>query len=272
MIASARFNQRRGINFWSIPAWERLGYRAVFFQRQGGVSQPPYKGLNLGIATSDAIGTVKQNRGLALKAARLGPYLPVMGQQVHGQKIVLVNRRKQGCGWLEAETALTETDGLITREKGMPIGVAVADCLPVLLVSSGKRRAVAALHAGWRGLAQGIVSLGVRRFQEQWGIKPQDIRAAIGPGIGPDHFIIQGEVLKALQSQYPEAVAVSQRFEPAASFNLGQAAQIQLAHAGILPRHITVIPECTACHPKKYFSYRRDGKETGRMLGMVQIK
>ncbi len=271
-MLQARLVKQSGLAFWTLPSWERLGYRVAFFQRMGGVSQPPFRGLNLGLTTEDDKGHVCMNRTRALAAAEFGPLTPVLGQQVHGNRIQVVEAPASGRGWLDSTTSFPETDALITATKGLPIGVATADCLPVLLITEGPVRIAAAIHAGWRGIALAILSQAVEQICQQWSILPEHFQAAVGPGIGPDRFCIQGETLTMLQSQYPEAVVPEQRFLPIAGFDLWKAAAIQLTRAGVHPSKVSVIRECTAGNPEQYFSYRRDGKQTGRMLNMIQIK
>ncbi len=237
--------------------------------RKGGVSRGCCQGLNLGLTTGDQLEAVLQNRDRAVKAAKLGPYLPVMGQQVHGTRIEIVDQRDAGKGWRHPGSAWTGTDGLITAARGLPLAVATADCLPILFVDE-QARAVGVVHAGWRGLLQGILSQAVLKFKQELGIGAERLWVAVGPGIGPEAFMVQGEVLARLRRHYPEAVRKG--ISPdCAGFDLGIAARTQLISQGIRKNQLVIIRDCTAGHPRKYFSHRRDQGRTGRMLGMVQI-
>ena len=209
-----------------------MGYRACFFLRTGGHSQAPFRGLNLGFATGDLPARVRRNRRDALQSAGLGPWAPVLGQQVHGKRLRVVTRREQGRGWLSLAGALPVTDGLLTIQPGLPVGVATADCLPVFLAATGKARAAAAIHAGWRGLVAGILPLAVKKMSRQWHIPPANIHAALGPAIGPQAFRVRGDVLNQLRHLAPEAVVAKKRTAPDAGFNLWKAARIQLRNAG----------------------------------------
>lgn len=264
--------QRHGAAVWHLPSWERLGYRAVFFLRTGGVSRAPFRSLNLGFTPGEVVEKVQANRLTAFRAAKLGPAAPVLGQQVHGTRLRVVSLRLQGRGWHCGDDALPGTDGLLTIAPGLPVGVATADCLPVLLATAGKVRAVAAVHVGWRGLAADILTLAVKKISRQWHIAPVQVRAALGPAIGPQAFIVRGEVLEQLRALYPAAVLQKSRNALAAGFDLWQAAQTQLEKAGVSRKNIVVLRECTASNPQKYFSHRRDRGKTGRMLAMIQIQ
>ncbi|NTV52879.1 MAG: peptidoglycan editing factor PgeF [Candidatus Firestonebacteria bacterium] len=263
---------RHGAAFWHLPSWERLGYRAFFFLRTGGVSRAPFRSLNLGFTPGEVVEKVQANRLTAFRAAKLGPAAPVLGQQVHGTRLRVVSLRSQGRGWHCGDDALPGTDGLLTIAPGLPVGVATADCLPVLLAATGKVRAVAAVHVGWRGLAADILTLAVKKLSRQWHIAPSQVRAALGPAIGPQAFVVRGEVLALLRAKYPAAVGEKPRGARTAGFDLWQAAQTQLEKAGVSGKNIAVTRECTASHPARYFSHRRDLGQTGRMLALIQIQ
>jgi len=255
--------------FWNLPKFKKFGCQGIFFLRKGGVSQGCYRGLNLGLRTGDRLEAVLQNRDKAVKAAKLGPYSPVLGQQVHGTRIAIVDQRDAGKGWHHPNSARPRTDGLITATRGLPLAVAVADCLPILFVDE-QARAVGVVHAGWRGLLRGILSQAVLKFRQELGISAERLWVAVGPAIGPEAFIVRGEVLARLRRHYPEAVRKGTAPD-CAGFDLGRAAGVQLISQGIRKNQLIIIRDCTAGHPRKYFSHRRDQGRTGRMLGMVQI-
>jgi len=259
--------KRKGIVFWQIPVFENWGSRALFYFRTGGVSPSPFRGLNLGLNTEDAYEHVVKNRRLAYIAGKLGPLLPVVGNQVHGNRIQSVSRKDAGRGWYSIHTAIPQTDGLITSVPGLPLAITVADCLPVLFTDE-EGTAVAAVHAGWRGIAQGILLKIVKQFRIKKNIKSDRLWVAIGPAIGPSAFTIYGDTLEQLQTILPEAV--KRHTSGAMGYDLWLAARHQLIQSGINKEKIITIRDCTASHPRKYFSYRRD-KITGRMLGIVQI-
>jgi YfiH family protein len=271
-VISPQIRRRGGLAFWHLPAWEKQGVRACFFMRPGGQSQGAFRGLNVGLHTADLPANVAQNRQVALGAGGLGPGAPVLGQQVHGHNLRVAVMRDQGRGWWKAEDALPATDGILTVQPGLPVGVMTADCLPVLLAAFGSTRAVAAIHVGWRGLVAGILPEAIKKMVRYWQLCPEHIWAALGPAIGPRAFEVRGETLAQLRSLCPAAVRGTKPGALVAGYDLWQAAQGQLLQAGLLKKNLVAIRECTASHPRKYFSHRRDHGQTGRMLAMVQIK
>lgn len=253
--------------YWRVEAFARLQIRAVFFLRTGGVSRDAFSGLNLGYSTRDSAECVRANRELALASANLGPWAPVCGRQVHGTGIRRVNEGDAGRGWLDWAEAFADTDGFMTDVPGLPLTVSVADCLPVLLADE-QARAVAALHAGWRGVAAGIVPKAIGEFREHYKVNPDRIYAALGPCIGPDRFIIQDDALRQLQAVDPGAIR--ELPDERIGFDLWHAVCTQLRQNGVNMDKVQALRECTASHPEDYYSYRRD-QETGRMMAMIQI-
>ena len=152
-----------------------------------------------------------------------------------------------------------EGDALLTRVPGVAVSIRTADCLPILLADP-KAGAVAAVHAGWRGTAAGIVGSTIRRMVAEMGASPENILAAIGPGIGKCCYEVGVEV--ALRLGESEAGKVD-----LASINLRQ-----LVAAGLSESHIEVVSPCTFCEADQFYSYRREGDRAGRMISFIQMQ
>ena len=150
-----------------------------------------------------------------------------------------------------------EGDALVTREPGLAVSVRTADCFPILLADPATR-SVAAIHAGWRGTAAGVVLSSLHSMQSEFGSDPRDVRAAIGPGIGP--------------CCYEVGLDVAQRFglREAGRLDLSAENHSQLIQAGLRPEHIEVVGGCTFCNPAQFFSWRRDRDRAGRMISFIQ--
>jgi len=160
-----------------------------------------------------------------------------------------------------------EGDAAITSLSGVLLSVQTADCVPILLADS-HARAIAAVHAGWRGTAAHIVETTVAELGRHYPIKPQDIVAAIGPHIGVCCYEIGEEVVDAIR----DTAAIERRPEwPKPHLNLGEANRRQLLRAGIPEKQIESSSLCTRCREDLFFSYRRDGARTGHMLSVVGI-
>jgi YfiH family protein len=212
------------------------GGHALFTTRRGGVSEGPYATLNLGPWTDDDPARVAENRRRVAQQAGVRTLLH--GRQVHGTRI----------GVDDAGGA--EADGQATTRRGVAPMVLVADCLPIALVASG---AVATLHAGWRGLAGGIVAEGVAAVRR---LAPgAAVAAAIGPGVGGCCYEVGDEVRAAFGTS-------------GRTVDLKAIARGQLAAAGVHEVHDAGL--CTLCgDPALFFSHRRDGGVTGRQAGLA---
>lgn len=172
--------------------------------------------------------------------------------QVHSATVVVNQGRpaRRDCG-----------DALIENQPGLAIGVKTADCVPILLADP-VQRVVAAVHAGWRGTAAAIAATAIRRMASEYGSKPEDIQAAIGPSIGACCFEVGPEVARQFGVLAPGRVHLDLR-----AINAGQ-----LEAAGVDRAHIAISEECTRCLPEKFHSFRRDGEAAGRMISWIRIK
>ncbi|MDP2004648.1 MAG: peptidoglycan editing factor PgeF [Rubrivivax sp.] len=244
------------------PAWAMPpGVGAAMSLREGGVSDGAYTSLNLGVAVDDDAEAVVENR--ARFAAALGAR-PVWLRQVHGTMVLRLTAEAGDAADRPADAAWTDISGLACT-------VQVADCLPVLFALRDGR-AVAAAHAGWRGLAAGVLEATVDALCSGAGAAPGDIQAWLGPCIGPAQFEVGADVLQAFgqHPDGPDAQLFVRRARPDGELrwlaNLQRLAQGRLAAAGVLAVHAT--PACTVEDGSAFFSFRRDGV-TGRMAAAI---
>ena len=179
-----------------------------------------------------------------------------MPRQVHSNRLHAV-------GSIEPP-ARPEADGMLSDQAGSLLGVRTADCLALLFVDR-RRRAVAAVHAGWRGTVQGIAANAVERMRREFGSVPEEMEVAIGPGIGPCCFEVGSEVAE----QFDPGVVVD-RNRPCV--DLDAANSRQLIEAGIPGERIWSSNLCTHCSPEQFFSHRRDGDSAGRMLAVIGVR
>jgi polyphenol oxidase len=207
------------------------GATALFTTRLGGVSEGPYASLNVGLLTDDDPERVAANRERV--RAHVGARRLAQGRQVHGTRVVV-----DGEGGEDA-------DGQVTTRPGVAAIVLVADCLPVALVGPD---AAGVVHAGWRGLAAGVLEAGVAALGEG------PVAAAIGPGIGPCCYEV-GDDVRAV-------FGTGER-----TLDLKAQARARLQAAGVTEIHDCGL--CTACDPQRFFSHRRDNGVTGRQAGLA---
>ena len=236
------------------PDWA-LPVEAGFTTRPGGVSPPPYDALNLALHVEDDPVRVSENRRRLVAQAGL-PEQPRWVAQVHGTRVVHAD---------EVERDGTEADAVWTDQPGQVCAVLVADCLPVLLADRAGG-CVAAVHAGWRGLAAGILQQTVATLP----VAAPDLAACIGPCIGPGAYEVGPEVIEQMKGRDIQPVHhPSGRRRERFQLDLAATARDMLASAGV--GDIRRVAHCTHGDPARFFSYRRDGV-TGRIAGYITVR
>jgi hypothetical protein len=223
------------------------GARALFTTRRGGASTGPFESLNLGVLTDDDRGLVQRNR--ATLASELGVRFAHI-RQVHGSTVLTLSHEPE---------QLIEADGHATSVRGLAPMVLTADCLPIVIAGGG---AVAVVHAGWRGLAGGVVAEGVAAV-DGLGHGDAELVAAIGPGAGPCCYEVGEEVHEAFGADGENA-------RNGQNLDLKAIARAQLHAAGVGVVHDVQL--CTICSEAAlFFSHRRDRGVTGRQAGVAWL-
>jgi YfiH family protein len=221
--------------------WDADGYEVAFTTRVGGVSEGPYASLNLGRKSGDDVERVDENRCIMCDAIGADLEKLALNYQVHSARVVRAAPAMRG----------EHADGLWTDEPGLPILAMSADCLPIVLARAGASEpAVAVIHAGWRGLLEGIVEAGAH------ALGGGALTAAIGPGIGPCCYEVGEEVTAPFREHFGDDVVREGRLD------LWTSAERALRAAGI--ERVDRFDRCTACEPDTFFSHRRDAGRTGR--------
>jgi YfiH family protein len=215
--------------------WDAPGYRIAFTTRAGGVSSGVYESLNLTTGTGDETGLVEENRRIACAALGLDADRLAFNRQVHSPT---VHRARAGA---RGESG----DGLWTDEPELPLLAMSADCLPIAVVRRDPPHALALLHAGWRGLAEGVVAAGVA------ALGPGSKAAMVGPAIGPCCYEVGAEVTALFDADLTDG----------RKLDLWSAAERALRAAGVDTVERTDL--CTQCHPEHFFSHRRSGRARG---------
>lgn len=192
----------------------------------------------------------------------------VTGEQTHSLNIAVVTEADAGHGSLDIDSRIPCTDALITNRPNIPLMVLTADCVPVLLYDV-VTRSVAAIHAGWRGTANGIVGLTVEKMKNEFGSNPKDLLATIGPCIGPCCFEVGDDVAEHF-CHWPETIVHRPNWSKP-HIDLVLANRLQLVQAGVLQHNIETSGECTLCSPRQFFSHRRN-QTLGRIgTGIVLV-
>jgi polyphenol oxidase len=230
--------------------WDGPGpYFVAFSTRLGGVSEAPFDSLNLGRLTQDEASRVVENRRRVCEATGVDKAELAFNRQVHGAEVREADPEAP---------AGAPADGIWTQDSGRPLLVFTADCLPVALArSNGPRPAVALLHVGWRGVLAGIVEAGAA------ALGSRGLHAAIGPGIGPCCYEVGDEVRAPFRARFGAGILRAGRLD------LWTATERALLAAGAA--RVARSDLCTACHPRLFFSHRRDGATTGRQGALAYV-
>ena len=285
-----------------VPSLSPIGWLLHGFSTRTGGKSKVYRPsqrageLNLGFTASDDRDIVAANRDLFMAAiVESSPLSMVTLRQIHS----LLLRRVTSAD-ATAELMLrgggAKGDGMMTNEPGVLLAIQTADCIPVLIADC-KQRAVAGFHAGWRGTLKRIVENGIGRMRFEFGSRPEDLVAAIGPGIGQCCYAVGDEVRDEFETQFSYAAElfrdvydsdpVKEKYPllfltarapghgnigPRLHLDLVEANRRQLLDAGLKAEAISVVGDCTSCRTDRYFSYRAEHGFTGRMLSVIGIR
>ena len=219
--------------------------------------QPPDQaiaGLNLGFNTSEKKEQVAQNRLALLNSLNIDPDWVAYADQVHSNRVQFIT---------EGGT-YPSTDGLVTKVPGLTLAIQVADCAAVLLWDK-ENNVIAALHAGWRGAVGNIIPRGVQKMKAH-GADPSKIKAFVSPCISAKNFEVGMEVAEQFPSQFVNDIDFEKPHVDLKNF-----IKHQLTNDGIPDNQIEIREECTISEAGKFYSYRREGNQSGRMLALIQI-
>ena len=263
--------ERHGVPFYltAHPRWQ--GTAHGFSTRAGGVSPPPWDSLNLGANRGDDPRSVRENFCRFCRAVGTDAGALVKNRQVHSDRVRIVTEDH-----ILPDPALpgtVEADGLVTDRPGLCLTVFSGDCLPILFYDP-VRRVIGAAHAGWRGTAAGIAARTVETMVSAFGCRPEDILAAIGPGISQCCFETHGDVPDGLRAglgteaePFIHPLPGGQKFR----VDLKGANRRFLELAGLASDHIALCPACTACDLDTFWSHRIQGNTRGSMAAMIQL-
>jgi len=221
---------------------------------------------NMSFRDSDKSDIIK-NRETFFKKHDIDISSTVFCQQVHGDNVHVVVASDVGKGSGDYESAIPETDALITNLPNICLAILVADCVPIIFYDKSQK-IIGVAHAGWRGTMLNIAGKTVRKIVDEFGTDPKNILVEIGPSIGPNCFEVGDDVINAAKENKLEKFLIDKQEKD--YFDLWGANREQLMLAGVRPENIEVSGICTHCS-KDYFSYRRD-KDARRFIAGVMLK
>jgi polyphenol oxidase len=259
------------------------GLRHGVFTRKGGVSEGIYQSLNLSRSTGDALEPVRENRRRMFEALDMRPEHSLTSWLVHSNTVRVVSEADLGQDDVHA-------DAMITRTRGLALTLRFADCVPVLFFDP-RRQVIGIAHAGWMGFTVGVLPATIQAMREAYGCDPQDIRACVGPSIGPDKFEVGEDVAARIQAAVPEPVIIYPRIrtnghasghqeslaaisaealnKPKPHVDLWRGAQAQLCAAGV--GQVQIAGLCTASNTAEWFSHRAEKGKTGRFGAVIEM-
>jgi hypothetical protein len=240
----------------------------AFCTRQGGVSEGSFASLNVSAREGDGNDRVRRNFEMIASAFGITVSQFLLLHQVHRDGIWVVD----GPGPLSSQDPPPECDAVVTDRPGVALCIKTADCVPIFLADP-VRRVIGAVHAGWKGTAMQIVEKAVGKMARQFGGRPADLVALIGPAIGPCCYEVDAAVYQAMSDDPArDAFFSAGRGSGKWMLDLFQANRLQLIRSGVPPQGIRQAGFCTACHPGLFFSHRAQGGNTGRQLNFMMMR
>lgn len=250
------FHQAGQLRYYTLDLFDQHGLIHGFFTRHGGVSPAPWASLNHGGTTGDARANVVENRRRMFDVFGLPVESIYDSWQVHGCEVICTDRPRP------LDAPHLKADSILTDRKEVTLVMRFADCVPILLYDP-HHTVTGIVHAGWQGTVKRAVTAAIDCMRVQYGTRPEEVLAGIGPSICVEHYEIGPEVEAAVRDSFgTNAGAVLTRSNGKAHFDLWKANEIILAESGV--RQIEHSRLCTACHVEDWYSHRAEKGKTGR--------
>ncbi len=260
--------RKNGVSYYTITSFEETGLvKHGFSTREGGVSTGCYASMNLRFHCDDTRENVLENYRIISDTLGMDYKKLVLSKQVHEDVIRTVTEDDAGNG-ITRENAFTSADALITNKKGVPIVTLYADCVPLFFLD--KRQGVIALaHSGWKGTVKRIGQKTVEKMKKDYGSRPSDILAAIGPSIQECHFEVGDDVAKIFIDEFGASTAV--KYGEKYHVNMQKAITAQLTQSGVPLANIDDCGICTYCNSSMLFSHRKTNGQRGNLGAFMEL-
>lgn len=266
-----KINEANGVVYLTFPILEQFGVKHGFSTRLGGVSEGMFSSMNLSFQRGDDRDKVEENYKRICNVLNMNHKNVVLSNQVHDTKIKLVTKEDAGKGMIK-ESDIIGIDGLITKEKDIPLVTFYADCVPLFFYDPVKE-VIAAAHSGWRGTKEKIGKKVVETMEEEFGCKKEDVVAVIGPSICQDCYEVSEDVVLEFQEVFKEETSLFVKAKENGKYNLDlwKVNSMILKEAGILEKHMSLPNLCTCCNPKLLFSHRASKGKRGNLAGFISL-
>ena len=255
------FVQHNGIRYYQ---FDTIQTRHALFTRHGGVSPEPWGSLNVGGTVGDDLERVRQNRILSFRALGCSPERMFDVWQVHSTDVVCARAPRP------QDESYRQADIILTDQPDLTLFMRFADCVPIL-VHDPRNGIIGIAHAGWMGTLRDVATTTVHAMQKNFGSKPADLVAGIGPSIGPDHYEIGADVILQVMEKFADdSELLLKSHQGKVHFNLWEANRLLLEWAGV--GQIEVSGICTACNTNDWFSHRAEKGRTGRFGALISLQ
>lgn len=237
-----------------------------FFSRHGGVSGGPFASMNFDGRDGDMLENIARNKAIAASACDCPIEDIVIVNQVHSNGVLRLDEET-----LRSYDKPVDADAIITDRPNVPIGILTADCMPILLYDPVKK-AVGAVHAGWKGTVKGVAVAAVETMTASFGSRPEDLRAAIGPHIRACCLKVKEDVRAEFVKAFGSINKLFHADADGLRLDLRAANLSQLVGAGLKSDHVVTVAPCTSCHNNLFYSYRKEEGRTGRQLSYIMLR
>lgn len=263
--------KQQDINYITIPEWQEEGIANLFTLRHSGNSEGVFASLNMALHVGDNAEDVINNRKKVLDICDLDFANLVCCEQVHGDSIGIVDSGDRGKGAACFEEAIKDTDALITNIPNLPLATFYADCFPIYFFDK-VHRVIAIAHSGWKGTIKDIGVKTVAKMISHFNCSVNDIQVFIGPGIQNCCFEIDEGLAKEVLYKFPHFKQILLVKEKGFLWDLPNTNRQALLKIGIKTENVIMCPLCTSCHTDRFFSYRKENGNTGRMAAIISLR
>ena len=257
------FHHSGAIRYFRFDSFDQPGLLHAVFTRRGGISPKPWDSLNVGGYIGDDLENVFQNRVLSFQALGRDPKSVYDVWQVHSADVICTDAPRP------YDVPHLKADAILTDNPDVTLFMRFADCVPVMVFDPVKR-VVGVIHAGWQGTVKKIVVSAVKSMVENYGTRPRDIQAGVGPSIGAHHYEVGPDVIAKVEETFGnQSSDLLKARNGAVRLDLWEANRYLLEQAGVTKIEISGI--CTACHPEDWYSHRGEDGKTGRFGAVIAL-